>query len=378
MIKVFEMFAGYGGASFALRKAGISFDCVGYSEIDKGAVKCYELNHPGVLNYGDCTKINPLEIPDFDLLTGGFPCQDVSVAGKRDLSKNRTNLYKEILRIVEVKNPKFLLLENVKGLVSMGKERKLIDVIVNDLRRLGYDVSWKVLNSREHGTPQNRERVWFVCKKGLWNLGEFSFPEREDLILTVKDLLEQEVAEKYYLTEKQMNRLITRERFRNEILIDKDVSPTLQAVEYKNGGKRIQLIQKHNDEIRRYGDISPTIISRTAKDNMIIEPMIVASRGRNPNNPNDRKLGSPTQQRLEFNSQGISNSITTVQKDNLLFDGFTIRRLTPRESFRLMGFIKDEINLTGLSDSNCYKLAGNGWEIGVASKIFRRMFHGSR
>ncbi len=169
-IKIFEMFAGYGGASFALKKAEIPFECVGVSEIDKHAMQCYTQNHKGY-HYGDCTKIDPKEIPDFDLLTGGFPCQDVSVAGDRDLSKGRTNLYLEILRIAKEKKPKFVVLENVKGLLSMEvNHRKLVHKIVADLQKIGYGVAWKVLNSKEHGIPQNRERVWFVCKLGGWDI----------------------------------------------------------------------------------------------------------------------------------------------------------------------------------------------------------------
>lgn len=112
-IRLFETFAGYGGASFALKKAGIDFECIGISEIDKYAIQCFNNNFPNIKNYGDCTKINVDELPNFDLLTGGFPCQDVSLAGNRDLSKGRTNLYKEILRIAEAKKPKYMLLENV-------------------------------------------------------------------------------------------------------------------------------------------------------------------------------------------------------------------------------------------------------------------------
>jgi DNA (cytosine-5)-methyltransferase 1 len=97
-IKLFSMFSGFGGGEFALQKAGIPFECIGISEIDKFAIQCYNQNFPNIKNYGDCIKINPNELPNFDLLTGGFPCQDVSIAGKRDLSKGRTNLYQEILK----------------------------------------------------------------------------------------------------------------------------------------------------------------------------------------------------------------------------------------------------------------------------------------
>ena len=115
-MKIFEMFSGYGGASFSLKKSGIEYEVVGYSEIDKYAIQCYEQNHKGK-NFGDCKNINPEELPDFDLLTGGFPCQSFSVAGKGlGEQDTRGTLFHEIIRIAEVKKPKYILLENVKGL----------------------------------------------------------------------------------------------------------------------------------------------------------------------------------------------------------------------------------------------------------------------
>jgi len=204
MLKVFESFAGYGGASFGLRKANIDFEVVGYSEIDKGAIKCYEQNHKGK-NYGDIKLINPNDLPDFDLFTGGFPCQDVSLAGKRDLTKGRTNLYQEILRIVSVKKPKFLLLENIKGLLSTEvNERSLVNIIVNDLHKIGYGVCWKILDLKDFGIPQNRERIWFVCKLGGWDFNEFQFPNKEELKIRLKDILEKDVDKRYYLTKHQL------------------------------------------------------------------------------------------------------------------------------------------------------------------------------
>lgn len=128
-IRLFSMFSGFGGAEFALKKAGIPFEVVGISEIDKYAIKCYNQNHiknynedkilvSDILpNYGDCTKINPEKLPNFDLLTGGFPCQSFSVAGKGlGEQDTRGTLFHDIIRIAEVKNPRYILLENVKGL----------------------------------------------------------------------------------------------------------------------------------------------------------------------------------------------------------------------------------------------------------------------
>ena len=163
MIKVFETFAGYGGASFALKKANIEHEVVGFSEIDKNAIKCFIQNHGDIKNFGDITKINPYDIPDFDLFTGGFPCQSFSVAGKGlgELD-TRGTLFNEIIRIAEVKQPRWLLLENVKGLTTK-PHRTTFEKILSELTRIGYVVKWKVLNSKRHGTPQNRERVFFAC-----------------------------------------------------------------------------------------------------------------------------------------------------------------------------------------------------------------------
>jgi len=140
-LRVFSAFAGYGTDNFALKQLGIPFECVGFSEIDKYAIKCFEQNHwttqqtntPGQINvitpknYGDITQIKPEDIPDYDLFTGGFPCQSFSVAGKGlgELDPRGTLFY-EIIRINEVKKPKYMLLENVKGLTCKNIKIPLI------------------------------------------------------------------------------------------------------------------------------------------------------------------------------------------------------------------------------------------------------------
>jgi len=266
-IKLFELFCGYGGASFGLQKAGIPFEVVGISEIDKYAVQCYNLNFPNIKNYGDIKKINPLELPDFDLLTGGFPCQDVSIAGKRDLSKGRTNLYQEILRIAQVKKPKFMLLENVKGLLSMEvDEQKLVNIIVRDLQKIGYGVCWKVLNSKDYGIPQNRERIWFVCKFGGWDFMEFQFPNPIELKIFLKDILEKEIDKKYFLDETQVKRLFDRERSFNERFIKGEISSTLCSRDYKDP----KVIDLYNHKIKE--DICPTLTEPHHNNLRLIEP----------------------------------------------------------------------------------------------------------
>jgi DNA (cytosine-5)-methyltransferase 1 len=140
--------------------------CIGYSEIDKYAIKVYEGQFRGHTNYGDATTINPKELPDFDLLVGGFPCQAFSVAGKRaGFDDTRGTLFFDIARILKEKRPRHLVLENVKGLLSHDSG-KTFQTILGVLSDLGYFVEWQVLNSKDFGVPQNRERVFIVGHLG--------------------------------------------------------------------------------------------------------------------------------------------------------------------------------------------------------------------
>lgn len=136
--------------------------CVGYSEIDKHAVQVYEKHFPNHKNYGDVTEIKADKLPNFDLLVGGFPCQSFSIAGKRGgFNDTRGTLFFDIARILREKQPRLLLLENVKGLLSHDGGRTF-KTIITTLDGLGYDLQWQVLNSKDFGVPQNRERVFIV------------------------------------------------------------------------------------------------------------------------------------------------------------------------------------------------------------------------
>lgn len=136
--------------------------CVGYSEIDKYASSVYEYHNPGVKNYGDITKINADELPDFDCIVGGFPCQAFSIAGKRGgFDDTRGTLFFDLARIIRAKRPRLFVFENVKGLISHDGGRTF-DTIIRTIDELGYDCQWQVLNSKNHGVPQNRERIIIV------------------------------------------------------------------------------------------------------------------------------------------------------------------------------------------------------------------------
>ena len=205
-MKLFSLFSGIGGPEKALKRLGIEYELVGYSEIDKYASKSYSAVHEEseIKNYWDITKINGAELPDFDLLTWGFPCQDISIAGKQaGIHKGtRSGLYYDGLRILKAKKPKYSLIENVKALTSK-KFADTFESILKDLDEAGYNNYWQVLDAKDYGIPQHRERVFIVSIRKDINQ-EFVFPEKEELKLKLKDLLEDEVEEKYYLSDRMI------------------------------------------------------------------------------------------------------------------------------------------------------------------------------
>lgn len=171
------MFTGIGGFEKGIEQAGADWECIGYSEIDKYACSVFD-SHYKIKNYGDATKINPKDLPNFSLLVGGFPCQAFSIAGKRQGFKDtRGTLFFDIARILEEKKPRYLLLENVKGLLSHDGGRTF-KTIVRILSNIGYRVEWQVLNSKNFGVPQNRERVFIIgyfrgeCRPKVFPIGK--------------------------------------------------------------------------------------------------------------------------------------------------------------------------------------------------------------
>jgi len=161
-LKVFSMFTGIGGFEEGLKNSNIEHELIGYSEIDKYAIKIFEKHYKGVKNYGNATNIQGDEIKDFDILVGGFPCQSFSLAGNRKgFHDTRGTLFFDIARILSIKKPKYLVLENVKGLLSHDKG-ETFSRILTVLSELGYQVEYRVLNSKHYGVPQNRERIFIT------------------------------------------------------------------------------------------------------------------------------------------------------------------------------------------------------------------------
>lgn len=209
-IKVCTTFSGYDSQCLALKYAGIPFELVAWCEIDKYAIQAHNALFPEYAdrNLGDITKVDWEQVPDFDLLTYSSPCQDISNAGmQRGLEKGsgtRSSLLWEVEKAIEAKRPKYLLMENVKALV--GKKFKAdFEAWLEILRSYGYQNFWKVLNAKDYGIPQNRERVFVVSILGG---GQFKFPKPVPLEKRLKGVLESNVDEKYYLNDKTIKSMI--------------------------------------------------------------------------------------------------------------------------------------------------------------------------
>lgn len=333
-------------------------------------------------NLGDISKVDRL--PYADMVTYSFPCTDLSVAGKGEgmvnkcscgyswpidfsddneslicpscgakvQSSTRSGLLGQVQRLLAVskkKNtlPKYLLLENVKNLVGK-KFKPQFDAWIRWLDSIGYNTYYQVLNSKHYGIPQNRERIFAVSIRKDIDDGKFKFPEQIPLTTRLKDILEKNVDEKYYLSgdkvESILANFIARQNEASGInLKDQattfdgltDVAHTLMARDYKGFGNQsmtgviepsIEVLGHYmpsGHEASRVVDvdgIAPTVKENHGTVTAVVEPFIVASRGRNPENPSDRTTGSPTEQRLEANMNGTTNTITTVAKDNYVME----------------------------------------------------------
>lgn len=216
IMKILSLFSGIGAFEKALNQLNVKYELVNYCEIDKYASKAYSLIHnvSENMNLGDITKVDTSKLPkDIDLITYGFPCQDISLAGKQqgmfndDGSKTRSGLFFEALRIIEDTKPKIAIAENVKNLVSK-KFNAQFQAVLQSLEEAGYNNYWKVLNAKDFGIPQNRERVFIVSIRKDIDPGSFEFPKPFELKLRLKDMLEDEVDEKYFLSDKMIEYII--------------------------------------------------------------------------------------------------------------------------------------------------------------------------
>lgn len=223
-LRVVTLCSGYDSQLMAIRNLGIPYECIGWSEIDKYAIKAHDAVFPEIAdrNLGDMTKIDWSKVEDFDLLFYSTPCTDFSNAGKQAGGEEGSGTRSSILwytrhAIIE-KKPKYLIMENVKALVS-GKFITLFRKWLDELTSYGYTNFCQVLNAKDYGIPQNRERIFVVSVMGdAW----FSFPQPKELKLRLKDMLEDKVDEKYYLPQDKVDQFIEQLDDEKKALINTD------------------------------------------------------------------------------------------------------------------------------------------------------------
>jgi len=353
-MKVLSLFSGIGAFEKALDNLQIPYELAGFSEIDKYAVKSYCAIH-GVdesMNLGDITKIDEKALPkDIDLITYGFPCQDISLAGKQkglfndDGTQTRSGLFFEALRVIETTQPRVAIAENVKNLTGK-KFKEQFALVLESLDEAGYNNYWKVLNAKDYGIPQNRERVFIISIRKDIDKG-YEFPEPFPLQLRLKDMLDDEVDEKFYLTttadyfikhsfeseekgngfrfephvKKNANvakTVTTRAGGRMDDNFVMDVDSEENTFKFDSTNKMIQVGQMYGTEkepnpqagrIYSADGTSPTIDSCGGGNRM--PKVAVAMRGRY----NDE---GELEQQLEISDREYANSITTVQKDSMV------------------------------------------------------------
>lgn len=369
-ITIFEAFSGYGSQSLALERlkkdTGLEYEVVGYSEIDKNAIIAYDALHPDVKNYGDVTAIDWSTVPDFDILTWSSPCTNISAAGKMEGMDEDSGTQSSFIWCIKdclaVKKPKYILVENVANIVGkrfIGQFNRFQQL----LESFGYKCFCKKLNATEFNVPQNRLRLFLVAVRE--GLPTYHFPEPIPMERRLKDCLEDEVDEKYYLspervlgmiksTQKESGRgngfaFVPKDAERDDIantvcagtstrktdnfiaepvvmqvgqLYDQKtnpqagrvydpegVSPTLDTMQ--GGNREPKIITRHHGYNRGniVSDVAPTVKASAYVDNNYV--VCGAIRGRS-------YKGEP--QHLEENSAEHSNTITTVAKDNVIVE----------------------------------------------------------
>lgn len=311
-IRLLELFGGIGACTCALKRLGINFEIVDYVEIDKYAVKSFNaINNTNFESQDICKWDKYIKV---DLIMHGSPCQDFSIAGKGaggdEGSGTRSSLMYETIRIVKKLKPKYVIWENVKNILSK-KHIHNFNTYLETMEQLGYTNYYQVLNAKDYGIPQNRERVFVVSI-----LGDkiFEFPQKQELKTKLKDILEDEVKEKYYLSEEKQNDSFVERKY------------------------------KHFIEENGY------------MPNMF-----------NPYNEKEIKKVAPTQTTTCGNT--TSSSTILIKEEN------KIRKLTPQECWRLMGF-DDEDYLKAskvCSNTALYKQAGNSVVVNVLEEILKNL-----
>ena len=439
------------------------WELVNFCEFDKYAVKSYCAIHnvDESLNLGDITKIDEHNISPFNMICGGSPCQDFSVAGKQkgsvwtckycgheynpltvhwserdkcpkcgsnNIEKTRSSLLVEYLRVIRANKPNFGMYENVKNIVGKQFKGTTFKLFTDELKEYGYNVYWKVLNAKDYGVPQNRERVYLIFINKELDNGKFVFPEGFDNGIRLRDILEEEVEEKYYISKDKMDRFVTNLNNEDALLYDvcqikregkareyNDYCPTLSSRDYKdprlvndNIVKQVGNISGcngswNNPQVGRIYSIegcSPTLntcgggshepkILQVSRINSLQNGVVVSDEGVSPthtvghgNMPKVLKVGNvnPSGNGMNgnvFSDDGLSHTLTTNKGEgNKILSNLRIRKLTPKECFRLMGFSDENFEAAEnvVSNSQLYKQAGNSIVVDVLYYILVKLY----
>jgi DNA (cytosine-5)-methyltransferase 1 len=307
--KVVDLFAGTGAFSLSFEKSD-KFEVVLANDFDENSKKIYDLNCNGELCLKDIHKLKIKKIPDMDILSAGFPCQGFSIAGKKlGFEDERSNVFWKLIKIIEEKKPRIIILENVKNLQSHDKGQTF-KIIKKELKKLDYYIKHEILNTCDiTKIPQNRERIYIVCFKKKKDYDAFEFPKETKKRLDIKNLLDEDVDEKYY--------------YGKDLKVWKTI---------KNG------VTKHVDTNTVY-QYRRTIVRENKSE---VCPTLTANMGAGGHNV------------------------------PLIKDDKGIRKLTPRECFRLQGF-SNSYKLPNIADSKLYKLAGNAVTVKVVRKIVKQI-----
>lgn len=310
-LKFIDLFAGIGGFRYALESFGCK--CVFSSEWDKYCQQSYNLNFKEI-PFGDITKINELDIPSFDILCAGFPCQPFSISGKqKGFEDTRGTLFFDIVRIVNYHKPKVIFLENVKNLKAHNGGATF-EVISNTLNNLNYNIYYKVLNAKDYKLPQNRERITIVCIRKDIDSGNYKFPIPSNDFITISDIKEDDsITEKYILN-------------RNDIYIDEE--KLKKAIENGKVNKPVQI----------------GIIGHGGQGNRIYH---------------EYGIGIT----LAASSGGAAS------KTGAYYINGKVRKLSPREAARLQGF-PEEFKIIN-NDNQSLKQFGNSVPINLLIEVFK-------
>lgn len=359
-LKVLELFGGIGACSTALKRLNINYEIVDYVEIDKYAVKSFNAIHN--------TNFEPQDISNWnkdikvDLIMHGSPCQDFSLVGKQaggdEGSGTRSSLMYETIRIVEKLRPKYVVWENVKNLLSKTHKHNF-DNYLKTLEELGYTNYYQILNAKDYEIPQNRERVFTISI--LNNSKNFEFPVKQELKLKLKDMLDKEVDEKYYLSEKMIN-YITADNEKwsgnnKESIINRDIATTINTGE---GSRRCDASNYVCNDVENNFNLK---IKNATK-----QGYLEAHEGDGVYITNiDKKRGTVQKEMIP--------TLKTNLNIGVVVKNLKIRKLTPKECFRLMGFNDEEFERAAKVNSNAqlYKQAGNSIVVNVLQAIFKNL-----